>query len=70
MKTIVDPVHGAIQFPNYVIEIINTAEFQRLKHLKQLGVATFVFPGATHSRYEHCLGYVIFFSLRRFYIYR
>jgi deoxynucleoside triphosphate triphosphohydrolase SAMHD1 len=56
MKTIVDSVHGTMEFPAIVIDIINTAEFQRLKNLKQLGVTHYVFPSVTHSRFEHCLG--------------
>lgn len=51
-----DPVHGKQRFPAIVLKIINTTQFQRLNHIKQLGVCDYVFPSATHSRFEHSLG--------------
>lgn len=56
MKKINDPIHGTINFPEYVTQIVDTEEFQRLRNLKQLGIGSKVFHGATHTRFEHCLG--------------
>ncbi|KAL6043527.1 HD-domain PDEase [Balamuthia mandrillaris] len=51
-----DPIHGHIKLPNYCIEFVDTPQFQRLRDLKQLGTSYYVFPGASHNRFEHCLG--------------
>jgi len=51
-----DQVHGSILISTEDWDIIQTKEFQRLKNIKQLGGAFLVFPTATHSRYEHCIG--------------
>ncbi|MDN6028824.1 MAG: HD domain-containing protein [Lactobacillus sp.] len=52
-----DPVHGDIQINDQVIlELLEAKEFQRLRRIKQLGPVSFVFPGATHTRFEHNLG--------------
>ena len=55
-KFINDPLHGMTQFSSLDINIIDTPQFFRLRSLKQLGTTHFVFPGATHSRFEHSLG--------------
>jgi hypothetical protein len=36
--------------------LINTREFQRLRRIRQLGLSEFVYPGATHTRFSHCIG--------------
>lgn len=52
-----DPVHGYIHIEDKVIlDLINSKEFQRLRRIKQLGPTSYVFPGATHTRFEHNLG--------------
>ena len=51
-----DPVHGFIEYDDWEQEVINHAAFQRLRRIRQLALADFVYPGATHSRFEHALG--------------
>nr|KAG5707509.1 hypothetical protein BaRGS_012013 [Batillaria attramentaria] len=55
-KVFNDPVHGHMEFHPLCVAIIDTPQFQRLRYLKQLGACYFVFPGAAHNRFEHCLG--------------
>ncbi|KAI8996994.1 hypothetical protein BDB01DRAFT_712761 [Pilobolus umbonatus] len=51
-----DPIHGHITLDKYMVDIIDTPQFQRLRDLKQLGTLYFVFPGASHNRFEHSIG--------------
>uniref|UniRef100_A0A3B3ZB65 HD/PDEase domain-containing protein n=1 Tax=Periophthalmus magnuspinnatus TaxID=409849 RepID=A0A3B3ZB65_9GOBI len=51
-----DPIHGHMEFHPFLVKIIDTPQFQRLRYLKQLGGAYFVYPGASHNRFEHSLG--------------
>jgi len=55
-KIINDPVHGHMRIPRRVIDFIDTPQFQRLRDLKQLGTTYYVFPGASHNRFEHSIG--------------
>ncbi|MEM0128140.1 MAG: HD domain-containing protein [Thermoplasmatales archaeon] len=55
-KTIHDSIYGSIDIDGIVSRIVETREFQRLNSIKQLGFTYLVFPGATHSRFEHSLG--------------
>ncbi|MBU3851549.1 MAG: HD domain-containing protein [Candidatus Paralactobacillus gallistercoris] len=56
-KVLRDPVHNYIHIRNQIIlELIDTPEFQRLRRIKQLGTASFTFPGAEHTRFTHSLG--------------
>ena len=57
VKIINDPVYGFLRFPEQeLMELIDHPWFQRLRNIKQMGVAHLVFPGATHSRFHHSLG--------------
>ncbi len=56
-KIINDPVYGFISIPDDLIyDIVGHQWFQRLRNIKQLGLTSFVYPGANHSRFQHCLG--------------
>ncbi|MHA1341688.1 MAG: HD domain-containing protein [Promethearchaeota archaeon] len=50
------PATGFIIFPNKFKKILDSKEFQRLRRIKQLSGAEYVFPGATHTRFEHSIG--------------
>ncbi len=56
MKLIQDPIHGLLKIDDWMIKIIDTQEFQRLRRISQIGFANLVFPGANHTRFEHSLG--------------
>ncbi len=56
MKQIFCPLWGFIELTPLLSKILDTAEMQRLKDVKQLGATYFVFPSATHTRLEHSLG--------------
>lgn len=52
-----DPVHGYIHIEDQVVlDVVKSKEFQRMRRIKQLGPLSYVFPGATHTRFEHNLG--------------
>ncbi len=52
-----DPLYGLIQFPfDIVYQIIEHPYFQRLRRIGQMGLAHYVYPGATHTRFQHTLG--------------
>jgi HD superfamily phosphohydrolase len=51
-----DPVHGGIPYFSHEKQLLDHPLFQRLRHIKQNDILHFVFPGATHSRFEHCIG--------------
>jgi hypothetical protein len=57
VKIINDPVYGFLRFPeSELMQIIDHAWFQRLRNIKQMGVAPLVYPGAVHTRFHHSLG--------------
>ena len=51
-----DQIHGEIFFSDAEMKIINSRSFERLRHIKQLGFVEYIFPGASHNRYQHSLG--------------
>ncbi|MCM0582966.1 HD domain-containing protein [Weissella diestrammenae] len=56
-KVFRDPVHNFIRIDDpMILALIDTREFQRLRRIKQLGVANTVFHTAEHSRFTHSLG--------------
>ena len=56
-KIINDPVFGFITIPNdFVYDIIQHPFLQRLNRIRQLGLTSFVYPGAQHTRFHHSLG--------------
>ncbi len=61
-KIIRDPVHDVIAFrldrriDGLLFKLLSAAEFQRLRRIRQLGMASLAYPGADHSRYSHSLG--------------
>jgi HD superfamily phosphohydrolase len=56
VEIIRDPLWNNIRLDGLAFELIDTPAFQRLRYVRQLGLAFLVYPGATHSRFEHALG--------------
>lgn len=55
-STIFDNIHGNIQLTQLESKILESPYYQRLRWIRQLGLAFYVFPGATHTRHAHTLG--------------
>lgn len=56
-KIINDPVYGFVQFTEReLMQVIEHPWFQRLRRIKQMGMAQLVYPGAVHTRFHHSLG--------------
>jgi HD superfamily phosphohydrolase len=55
-KLIRDPLWETIHLDPTAVRIVDTGEFQRLRYIRQLGLAHLVYPGATHTRFDHALG--------------
>ena len=51
-----DPVHGYIYVNELECKIIDSPVFQRLRKIRQLASAHLTYPGALHTRFEHCIG--------------
>ncbi|TGX83558.1 HD domain-containing protein [Palleniella muris] len=57
MKIINDPVHGFIKIPKgLLLQIVQHPLMQRLTRIRQLGMSSFVYPGAQHTRFQHSIG--------------
>jgi uncharacterized protein len=54
--TIRDPIWNTIAVDATARRIIDLPSFQRLRYIRQLGHAHLVFPGATHTRFDHAVG--------------
>ena len=51
-----DPIHGTLSLSRDEVALVDHPAYQRLRTIKQLGLADLAFPGATHTRYSHGLG--------------
>jgi HD superfamily phosphohydrolase len=56
LQVLNDPIHGHISLHPLCMKIVDTPQFQRLRHIFQLGACYYVFPGASHRRFEHSIG--------------
>jgi uncharacterized protein len=55
-ETIRDPLWNNVRIEPLAMRLVDSAAMQRLRYVRQLGLAYLVYPGATHSRFEHALG--------------
>jgi hypothetical protein len=55
-KRIYDPIHGFIELDAGEVRLLSLSPVQRLRRLRQLGLAYLAFPSAEHSRFSHALG--------------
>jgi HD superfamily phosphohydrolase len=51
-----DPLWNNIRLEPEALAVVDTPAVQRLRYVRQLGHAFLVYPGATHTRFEHALG--------------
>lgn len=52
-----DPLYGLISFPFGIIyQLLDHKYFQRLRRIRQLGLSSYVYTGASHSRFHHSIG--------------
>ena len=56
LEVVRDPLWNNIRLDPDALTVVDTPAVQRLRYVRQLGHAFLVYPGATHSRFEHCLG--------------
>ena len=55
-KFIRDSVYGDIKLNDFEVKVMDMPQFQRIRRIKQLGLINLIYPGANHSRFEHCIG--------------
>lgn len=55
-KKIYDDIHGIVHLSKLEVNLIDSPYFQRLRHIKQLGLSELIFPATTHSRFSHSIG--------------
>ncbi|MCX7914375.1 MAG: HD domain-containing protein [Thermodesulfovibrionales bacterium] len=55
-KDIYDPIHGYIHLSDEEVKMLDHPAVQRLRRIRQLGLANMVYPGAEHTRFSHSLG--------------
>jgi len=51
-----DPIHVFVRLDSHERKVLNSRPFQRLRHIHQLSLSHLIYPGATHTRFEHSLG--------------
>jgi HD superfamily phosphohydrolases len=51
-----DPIHGYIKLTGSEKKLLDSPQVQRLRRIRQLGLSSQVYPGATHTRFQHSLG--------------
>ncbi len=56
MVLIRDPLWDTIRLDDQAVRIVDSPSFQRLRYIRQLGLAHLVYPGATHTRFDHAIG--------------
>ncbi|MGL4605880.1 MAG: HD domain-containing protein [Eubacteriaceae bacterium] len=55
-KIINDPIYGCISLSRTEVQLLDTRAMQRLRRIRQMGFASYVFPSGEHSRFVHSLG--------------
>ena len=58
MKIVRDTIHRDIFLSDSDIALLDKLPIQRLRNVAQLGTVSWVFPGASHTRFEHTIGVV------------
>ena len=56
MTRVRDPIHDYIDLTPLEVRLVDTPTYQRLRWIRQLGPTNLVYPGANHTRHEHCMG--------------
>jgi hypothetical protein len=56
MTRVRDPIHDYIDLTSLETKLVDTPSYQRLRWIRQLGPTNLVYPGANHTRHEHCMG--------------